>query len=122
MLLPDRVLPENVRSIHIVPILADVRDESQSRAIVDYALKVCQTLRHAGHVVTMNDDNMEGAVGRQLRRAVQCRARFAVLIGDAELSSKTLTVKDLDTQQQITQTLSEFLSSLVPCHRSVSFS
>jgi histidyl-tRNA synthetase len=112
MLLPDRVLPTEARPIHIIPVLVDVDNESQLKAITDYALRVCQTLRHAGYVVTTSEDTMESAVGRQLRRAVQWRARFVVLIGSTELTSNTLTIKDLDTQQQTSLTLPQFLSFL----------
>jgi histidyl-tRNA synthetase len=112
MLLPERVLPKETRPIHIIPVLVDVDNESQLRAITDYALRVCQTLRHAGYAVTTNEDTMQSAVGRQLRRAVQWSARFVVLIGITELTSNTLTIKDLDTQQQTSLTLPQFLSSL----------
>jgi histidyl-tRNA synthetase len=115
MLVPESILPPEPRPIHIIPVFAAVDNETKATEIVDYALRVCQALRHAGHMTTTYDEvpcTTSSSLGRQIRYALKLRARFVVLIGENELVSKSLTVKDLDTQQQTTLTLQQFLSSL----------
>ena len=43
-----------------------------------------------------------GSIGKQLRRANQKRALFAVIIGDDELENRRLTVKPLQSGEEQT--------------------
>lgn len=61
---------------------------------------LAENLREAGIQVVCNCGG--GSIGKQLRRADQNRALFAVIIGDKELESRRFTVKPLRTREDQT--------------------
>jgi histidyl-tRNA synthetase len=70
-------------------------------AALDYALPLAHRLRAAG--VRVEIDHRGGSLKSQLKRADKLRARLAVIVGDHEVKSGRLTLKDLanSTQQEI---------------------
>jgi histidyl-tRNA synthetase len=61
------------------------------------ALRLADELRSAGATVEMD---FRGKVGQRLKRAVQRRARFAILLGEDELARGTVVLRDLDRGEQ----------------------
>lgn len=63
----------------------------ESAALAGHAL--AEELREAGIQVTCNCGG--GSISKQLRRADQSGARYAVIVGEQELESKRVTIKEL---------------------------
>ena len=64
---------------------------------------LAENLREVGIKVMCNCGG--GSIGKQLRRADQKRALFALIIGDEELESRRFTVKPLQSgEEQISMT------------------
>ena len=61
---------------------------------------LAENLREAGIRVVCNCGG--GSIGKQLRRADQNRALFAVIIGDEELKNQRFTVKPLQSGEDQT--------------------
>jgi histidyl-tRNA synthetase len=61
------------------------------------ALKITQTLRHAGFTV---DLGYSGNMKKRLNRANKVKARAAVILGEDELSRQAAMVRDLDSGEQ----------------------
>ena len=61
------------------------------------ALQLAEELRAAGHHVEFG---LRGKVGQRLKRAAQQNARYAVLLGEDELASGTVVLRDLDRGEQ----------------------
>lgn len=70
-----------------------------------YALDIGARLRAAG--CATENVMSPSKLGKQLKRADQTGIRFAVIAGDEERGAGTVTVKDLQTQRQVTVPLSE---------------
>jgi len=70
-------------------------------AALDYALPLAHRLRTSG--VRVEIDHRGGSLKSQLKRADKLRARLAVIVGDNEVKSGRLTLKDLasGTQQEV---------------------
>ncbi len=70
-------------------------------AALDYALPLAHRLRAAG--VRVEIEHRTASLKSQLKRADKLRARLAVIIGENEVKSGRLTVKDLakGTQQEV---------------------
>ena len=70
-------------------------------AALDYALPLAHRLRAAG--VRVEIEHRTASLKSQLKRAAKLRARLAVIIGENEVKSGRLTVKDLaqGTQQEV---------------------
>ena len=66
--------------------------------VIGYPL--AEKLREAGIQVICNCGG--GSIGKQLRRADQNRALFAVIIGDEELENRRFTVKPLQSGEEQT--------------------
>jgi histidyl-tRNA synthetase len=81
-------LPETIRPIVVVPLGDGMEIE---------ALKLASELRRLGHVV---DYGFKGRVGQRLKRAAQQNARFAVMLGEDELASGRVVLRDLDAGEQ----------------------
>lgn len=86
----DLVLKLN-RPTVVTPVGADAQGP---------ALKIAHDLRVAGVVVDMA---YKGNVGKRMKRANKQNARFAVLLGEDEMSRNVAMVKDLDqgTQEEV---------------------
>ena len=89
MLISD--LPAKQRPITIVPMGGGMDME---------ALKLATELRKAGITI---DYGYKGKVGQRLKRASQQDARFAIMLGEDELASGKVVLRDLDagTQQDV---------------------
>jgi histidyl-tRNA synthetase len=74
------------------------------------ALKLAQDLRAYSHKAVEVDLSGKG-FGKQLAHADKLGARFAVILGEDELASQSVTIKDLKAGEQSTMTLETFLSS-----------
>ncbi len=62
------------------------------------ALKLAHELRQAGHSV---DLAYSGNLGKRMKRANKIGARAAVILGEDELAREAVTLRDLDTREQI---------------------
>ncbi len=80
--------PTLPRPIALVP----VGDRTEAEA-----LRLADELRSTGAIVEMD---FRGKVGQRLKRAVQRRARFAILLGEDELARGTVVLRDLDRGEQ----------------------
>jgi len=80
--------PPAPRPIAVVPVGA---------AAQPTALKVTQSLRHAGFVVELG---YSGNLKKRLQRANKMNARAALLFGDEELAAGSATLRDLDSGEQ----------------------
>jgi len=89
LMLKDDTLPPLSRPIVMIPM-----DESFDIK----SLSLAQTLREQGHVVEMT---YGGNLGKRLKKANKINARFALIIGETEVASHSVTLKDLDTGEQI---------------------
>lgn len=67
-------------------------------AALAYALPLAHQLRRQG--VRVEIEHRGGKLGAQLKRANNLKARLAVIVGENEMKSGQLTVKDLATGQQ----------------------
>ena len=87
-------LPSSTRPIVVVPMGGGMEIE---------ALKLASELRQAGHHV---EYGFKGKVGQRLKRASQQNARFALMLGEDELASGKVVLRDLDAgeQQEILRT------------------
>lgn len=61
------------------------------------SLALTQTLRKEGFIVEMT---YGGNLGKRLKKANKINACFALILGEAEVASDTVTLKDLDTGEQ----------------------
>jgi histidyl-tRNA synthetase len=82
------------------------------------ALTIAETLRGAGLPV---DVGYSGNLSRRMRRANRVNARAAVLIGDDEVARNVVTLRDLDSGEQvevpiIASTLPELVAKLKGFH------
>ena len=80
--------PDAPRPIALVPVGDDVQDA---------AMQLARDLRHSGFVV---DLGYRGNVTRRMRRADRIGARVALFLGENELESGVITLRDLDSGRQ----------------------
>ncbi|OJW52656.1 MAG: histidine--tRNA ligase [Alphaproteobacteria bacterium 41-28] len=88
LMLSEDALPPFIRPIAIIPM-----DE----AFDIKGLELAQALRGQGHVVEMT---YGGNLGKRLKKANKMNAHYAFILGEAEVASHTVTLKDLDTGEQ----------------------
>jgi histidyl-tRNA synthetase len=88
------------RPIAVVPI----GEPGESMALV-----IAEVLRHHGCAV---DLSYSGNLQRRMRRANRVNARAAVLIGEDEAARNVVTLRDLDSGEQIEVPLATDLSEL----------
>ena len=82
--------PAEPRPVAIVPI---------GEAAEAEARKLAAELRHAGIAVELA---FKGKPGQRMKRADRAKARFAVSMGDEELATGKLKLRDLDTKEEQT--------------------
>jgi histidyl-tRNA synthetase len=92
--------PPPPRPIAVVPV---------GEAAEAAALTLAETLRNNGCAV---DLGYTGNVARRMRRANRVRARVAVLIGEDEIARNVVTLRDLDTGEQVEVPMDLSLSEL----------
>lgn len=88
MMLTEDVLPCAIRPLVIIPM-----DEKYDVK----GLELAQTLRKEGYVTEMTYD---GNLGKRLKKANKMNARYAFILGEEEMSSHQVILKDLDTGEQ----------------------
>jgi len=88
MMLMDNVLPPLMRPIAVIPMI---------EAFNMKGLELAQELRKEGYTVEMT---YEGGFGKRLKKANKVNARYALILGEDEVSSHTVTLKDLDSGEQ----------------------
>lgn len=81
-------------------------------AHVGWAGQVAARLRGAGVSVAMSTEPDAGA-GRQIGGAAKLGARFAILVGEDEATSRQATLKDLESGQQETLDMDALVDRLV---------
>jgi histidyl-tRNA synthetase len=90
------------RPIAVIPIGENAESVS---------LKLAQELRRQGFAVELG---YSGNVQRRMRRANKVGARAAVILGEDELARNAVTLRDLDTGEQIDVPLGELGDRLAP--------
>ncbi len=77
---------------------------------VEYANEVGKKLKVKGFFIKIDTQN--DTVGKKIFRAHAEKIPYAVVVGDKEMQSNTVTVKNRDTQKQVTYTVDEFIEKL----------
>lgn len=72
------------------------------------ALSTAMILRRAGAPALVDTS---GNLKKKMNRANKANARFAILMGESEIAADNITVKDLDTGDQQTISLRDFIES-----------
>lgn len=98
MLLND--FPKPARPVSLIPI---------GEAAEKYCLKLSQDLRSQGVPV---DLAYTGNMSNRMKKATRANAKYAVIVGDNELSTGELGVKNLDTGEQTKVKADQLLSHL----------
>ena len=75
-----------------------------------YAQAVAVTLRNAGYATDFCFDQVK--LGNMFKRATNKRAKFAVIIGENELNTNTVIVKDLEKQEQVVYGVDEMIEKI----------
>ncbi len=94
--------PAAPRPIAVIPVDAGAEDE---------ALELTHRLRRAGFTV---DLGYRGNVSRRMKRANRMHARAALLLGDDERARGAVTLRDLDSGEQVEVPLAELEDRLAP--------
>ncbi len=94
--------PEPLRPIAVVPVGADTEMP---------ALRLAEELRAAGHVVEFG---FRGKIGQRLKRATRQNARLAILVGEDELATHKVILRDLDRGEQEDVARDALLARLAP--------
>lgn len=89
MMLQPETLPPHVRPLAVVPM-----DEAFDLK----GLALAQALREQGFVVEMT---YGGGLGKRLKKANKMNALYALILGEEEVNSCTVTVKDLESGEQV---------------------
>ncbi len=94
--------PAAPRPIAVIPVDAGAEDET---------LELTHRLRRAGFTV---DLGYRGNVSRRMKRANRMHARAALLLGDDERARGAVTLRDLDSGEQVEVPLAELEDRLAP--------
>ena len=94
--------PAAPRPLAVIPVDAGAEDET---------LELTHRLRRAGFTV---DLGYRGNVSRRMKRANRLHARAALLLGDDERARGAVTVRDLDSGEQVEVPLAELEDRLAP--------
>lgn len=93
-------VPDLARPIAILPV---------GEAAEDTALKLAHDLRMDGYTV---EQGYSGNLGKRMKRANKLAARAAVMIGEDELARGAVTLRDLDSGEQIEVALDRLKENL----------
>ena len=94
--------PAAPRPLAVIPVDAGAEDET---------LELTHRLRRAGFTV---DLGYRGNVSRRMKRANRLHARAALLLGDDERARGAVTLRDLDSGEQVEVPLAELEDRLAP--------
>ena len=75
-----------------------------------YAVKLLSQLRHEG--ISADKDHMSRKMKGQMKQADRLNARYTIVIGDRELESKQIDIKNMDTGESDTVQLDEIADYL----------
>lgn len=78
---------------------------------LDYARTISSQLKHSE--IYCKIDEQSDTVSKKIFRAHAQHIPYSIVIGDKELESKTVTVKNRDTQKQTNYNLSDFIIKLI---------
>ena len=100
----DNKLPEKDRlNVYIMPITKDPTELNEIFALADF-------LRLNGFTTEIN---VEGnSMGSMFKKAEKRRAKFAVIVGENEVISNTVNIKNMDTKEQVTIALADIVRFL----------
>ena len=77
---------------------------------MEYALEVKRELEEQGIYTHLDQRNER--LGRKIRDAQVSKTKFQIVIGDDELSTKTINVRAYGEKKQISMTMKELLSNI----------
>lgn len=101
LLVDTKLFPESKTKIAVI-----VADETSEL----YALSVTEQLRRAGYRSELLGGG--GNVGKKMKKAAKLEAEYALILGESENQSQSLTAKNMATGAQSTLSLAEFLKQL----------
>jgi threonyl-tRNA synthetase len=73
----------------------------------DYGREVLHILRKAGFRVELDDTN--DSLGKKVRNAEQDKLNYALVIGETEMQSRSVAVRNIRSKEQVVMTLEEFV-------------
>ncbi|MFA6006182.1 MAG: threonine--tRNA ligase [Candidatus Paceibacterota bacterium] len=77
---------------------------------LEYSKKVAESLRASGVRVELNEDN--DTLGKKIRNAKGTKVPYMLVIGDAEVNDKTITVEHRDKGKVGAQSVAEFIANI----------
>lgn len=95
---PLWLAPEQVR---IIPV---------GESFVAYALEVYKTLRDAKIRVKLDDSN--DSLGKKIRNAETNHVNYILVVGEQEMTNKSLAVRNYKTKAQSTEGLDAFVAKI----------
>ena len=95
---PLWLAPEQVR---IIPV---------GEAFNSYGSEVYTTLRSAGIRVKLDDSS--DSLGKKIRNAETDHVNYIVVVGEQEMTSQTLAVRNYKTQEKSTENVGEFATRI----------
>lgn len=100
----DDKLPEKDRlNVYVMPITKDPTELNEIFALADF-------LRLNGFTTEIN---VEGnSMGSMFKKAEKRGAKFAVIVGENEVSTNTVNIKNMDTKEQVTIALNDIIRFL----------
>ncbi len=101
MMLSDQSLPERQRPIAIIPLNQEYGFKG---------LKLAEILHRQGFIAEMTYD---GNLSKRMKKAGKMNASHALILGEEEMKNQTITVKNMDTGEQSTVSItniSDYLS------------
>lgn len=100
MMLDQGTLPAAKRPLAVIPM---------EEAFNLRGLELAQKLREQGLSVEMT---YEGGLGKRLKKASKINVLYALILGEQEIASSTITIKNMDTGEQILMDQDKLLSFL----------
>ena len=109
-LMEDAIFPTQSKCVAIVPVKgAGDREPAVWEQILWEAWRLTQTLREAGITVEMA---YHGNVGKHLKRADKIGATYAIMLGEDEIKTQSVALKNLATGEQKTVPQAELITIL----------
>jgi threonyl-tRNA synthetase len=75
-----------------------------------YADEVYRELRKSG--LRVNFDDSSDSLGKKIRNAETEHANYILVVGDAEMQSRTVAVRNYKTQEKTTESISDFATRI----------
>lgn len=84
---------------------------SQSNEFFNESSKIAQQIRSKGKTAILWLDKSTN-LDKQLKAASNSNAKYALILGETELNSQSITIKNLETKEQNTLLIKDFLQTL----------